>query len=395
MTDGRKILLLPGVTLIVMRFFGDTLKAKFISRPNRFTVVCELESELVTAYLPNPGRLWELFFPGARLYLEKADSGGKLPYTVVAVEREDRPVILHTHKTNFVARHLIESGRVPGLVGAVIVKSEVTIGRSRFDFQLEKGGVNIYLEVKSCTLFGGGVAMFPDAVTARGKRHVEELASLAKTGAKCIVLFIVGSLEPDYFMPEYHTDLAFTRALLAVKSQIEVIALGVGWNPDLTLKEEVKTLKIPWTVVEQEAWDRGSYLLILKLTKAKSLEVGSLGVLEFKPGYYIYVGSAMNSLTKRLERHRRLRKKMHWHIDYLRHVCDFRAAIPIRTSIRIECELAEAVKRAADSEIPGFGSSDCACRSHLFYMPQDPLNSRSFHRMLQYFRMQKPIQRYL
>ncbi|GBE56625.1 sugar fermentation stimulation protein A [archaeon BMS3Bbin16] len=374
-----------------MGFFDPILTADYISRPNRFTVTCRLNGLRVNAYLPNPGRLWELFFPGARLYLEKADSGRKLPYTVVAVEREDRPVMLHTHKTNIIARHLIEGGRVPGLVGAEIVKSEVTIGRSRFDFQLKQEEIDIYLEVKSCTLFGGGVAMFPDAVTARGKRHVEELARLAEAGAKCVVLFIVGSLEPDYFMPEYHTDLAFSQALLAAKSQVNVIALGVGWNPDLTLKEEVKTLKIPWDVVEHEARDRGSYLLILRLTDAKSVEVGSLGVLEFRPGYYIYVGSAMKNLAKRIERHKRLRKKMHWHIDYLRRVCDFHAALPIRSSERIECLLAEAVKEVSEFEITDFGSSDCACRSHLFYMPQDPLNSRLFHRMLQSFRMQKPI----
>ncbi|HDH28137.1 MAG TPA: sugar fermentation stimulation protein SfsA, partial [Euryarchaeota archaeon] len=65
-----------------MGFFDPILTADYISRPNRFTVTCRLNGLRVNAYLPNPGRLWELFFPGARLYLEKADSGRKLPYTV-------------------------------------------------------------------------------------------------------------------------------------------------------------------------------------------------------------------------------------------------------------------------------------------------------------------------
>jgi sugar fermentation stimulation protein A len=83
-----------------MKFFEPTKRCSFISRPNRFTVI---------AFLPNPGRLQELLFPGAPIYLEHSSVPGRaLAYTAVAVEREGHRVVLHTHRTNDVARYLIQ-----------------------------------------------------------------------------------------------------------------------------------------------------------------------------------------------------------------------------------------------------------------------------------------------
>jgi sugar fermentation stimulation protein A len=92
-----------------MKFFEPTKRCSFISRPNRFTVVCKMGGKEVKAFLPNPGRLQELLFPGAPIYLEHSSVPGRaLAYTAVAAEREGRRVVLHTHKTNDVARYLIQ-----------------------------------------------------------------------------------------------------------------------------------------------------------------------------------------------------------------------------------------------------------------------------------------------
>ncbi|MBN2031959.1 MAG: DNA/RNA nuclease SfsA [Deltaproteobacteria bacterium] len=134
----------------VMKFFAATKTAFFISRPNRFTVVCELEGRKAKAFLPNPGRLQELLFPGVPIYLEKSDVPGRtLAYTAVAVEREGHKVVLHTHRTNDVARCLIETNALPPLLGFEVVRSEVTVGNSRFDFLLSNGNQELLLEVKS------------------------------------------------------------------------------------------------------------------------------------------------------------------------------------------------------------------------------------------------------
>ena len=156
--------------------FGQTIRATFLERPNRFLGRCNADGlGVVDAFLPNPGRLWELLLPGALLYLYPATPSEKIypsrrktNYTVLAVQRNGSPIFLHTHITNQVARYLIERRLIPPLEGAEIVKGEVSHGRSRFDFLLREHGRDLYLEVKSCTLFGNGVAMFPDAVTERG-----------------------------------------------------------------------------------------------------------------------------------------------------------------------------------------------------------------------------------
>ncbi|MCG6536456.1 MAG: GIY-YIG nuclease family protein, partial [Syntrophales bacterium LBB04] len=171
--------------------------------------------------------------------------------------------------------------------------------------------------------------------------------------------------------------------------RLRFFPVAVEWKKDLSLGRRVKALSIPWEVVEKEAHDRGSYLLILNLKERKTLSIGKLGRINFPPGYYIYVGSAMANLNARVERHRRLAKKMHWHIDYLRAESAFQTVLPIRSSISLECALAERMARIAEWSIPGFGSSDCACPSHLFASSSNPFHLRAFIELIQYFRMDR------
>ncbi|HUT69940.1 MAG TPA: GIY-YIG nuclease family protein [Desulfatiglandales bacterium] len=136
--------------------------------------------------------------------------------------------------------------------------------------------------------------------------------------------------------------------------------------------------------------DRGSYLLVLGLDRDKLVQVGQLGTMLFQKGYYIYVGSAMTNLTARIERHRRTRKKEHWHIDYLTHAADSILSLPIRSSRREECSIAESFSSILAHGPAGFGSSDCACETHLFWHKNNPLHVEAFHDVLQHFRMRHP-----
>jgi sugar fermentation stimulation protein A len=375
-----------------LKFFENTARARFLERPNRFVVYCELDGRRVKAYLPNPGRLAELFLPGVTLHLIRSDAKERrTAYTAVAVERDGVPVMLHTHRTNDVAEYLLERGKVPGLEDTEILKREVTHGRSRFDFLLGRGRQRIYLEVKSCTLFSRRMAMFPDAVTARGKRHVEELAALSGRGERGAVLIIVHSAKARCFLPDYHTDLAFARSFLAARGRIDVVPLAVRWRRDLTLDGRVKLLDVPWPILEREAEDRGSYLIVLRKKRAGTCRIGKLGRIRFEKGYYIYVGSGLANLAKRIERHRRLEKKKHWHIDYLRATCEWVGALPILTADDLECAIAKRFRKLAEEEIPGFGSSDCACPSHLFRMGENPFDDTRFHDLLQHFRMDRLV----
>jgi sugar fermentation stimulation protein A len=313
-----------------------------------------------------------------------------MAHTVVAVEREGIPVMLHTHRTNAAARFLIEEHLVPGLEDAVIERSEVTVGHSRFDFLLKDGKGDVMLEVKSCTLFGTRVAMFPDAVTARGARHLKELAALSGRGTRSAVLFVVHWPHAEVFMPDYHTDLHFARTLLTVRESVRIIPVAVRWREDLSLAHEATLLDIPWSYIEQEAHDRGGYILILELGQDRMLPIGRKGEQTFfRKGFYLYVGSAMANLTSRVERHVRVRKQYHWHIDWLRSVARVHAVLPIRASVKLECDIGRALSHGAGWSVPGFGCSDCNCDTHLFGMADDPLQSPAFHRLLQYFRMDR------
>ncbi len=366
--------------------------AQFIDRPNRFLIRCRLGESIIQAFLPNPGRLWELLLPGVTVYIaeEPPSPTRKNAFTAVAVEREGVPIFLHTHRTNEVAGRLIDQGKVPGWKGARVIGREIRVDHSRFDLLVEHRKKEWLIEVKSCTLFGERTAMFPDAVTERGARHLRELAELSDRGRRTAVLFIVHWLKAEFFLPDYHTDLVFAQTFLASRNRVEIIPLAVEWKPDLSLGDRVKRLEIPWELIQREARDRGSYLLILKLNRSRNLEFGRKEKRQaFPAGYYIYVGSALKNLTQRLERHRRLRKNKFWHIDYLREVAEFIAALPIRSSEDLECQLAARMRAIADWDIPGFGASDCDCPGHLFGMKHDPLSSPAFIGLLQYFRMDR------
>ncbi|MDH7499678.1 MAG: DNA/RNA nuclease SfsA [candidate division NC10 bacterium] len=373
-----------------MQPFGPTEKAIFLDRPNRFTLLCRLHGKAVKAFLPNPGRLWELLLPGARVYLERVvRPNAALPYTAVAIEKGNRPVMVHTQRANDLVESLLRRDLIPSLEGAEILKREASHGRSRFDFLLQKATEKIILEVKSCTLFGERVAMFPDAVTLRGKRHLEELADLSREGMRGAVLFLIGTPSAEHFLPEYHTDFEFSRALLAARRRLTILPLAVEWSEDLLPAPQPRLLHIPWDLVEREARDRGSYILLLRLPKRIRLPIGRLGTIPLRPGYYLYVGSARANLTQRIGRHRRLRKRSFWHVDYLRAHTHFRHALPIRSQEDLECQVAEALREISDWSVPGFGSSDCSCLSHLFGMKKDPLRSPDFLSLLQYFRMDR------
>lgn len=108
---------------------------------------------------------------------------------------------------------------------------------------------------------------------------------------------------------------------------------------------------------------KGVYVLLIELNKDLKIKIGKLGKIEFKKGYYAYVGSALNSLEKRIERHFRKNKRSFWHIDYFLEKAKIKEFVYAEINKRKECEIAKLNLKF----IKGFGCSDCKCKSHLFY----------------------------
>jgi sugar fermentation stimulation protein A len=168
-----------------------------------------------------------------------------------------------------------------------------------------------------------------------------------------------------------------------------VKAVSVSWKKDLSLGKTVRDLIIPWDVIGSEAHDGGSYIVILRLKKDEKISVGNLGDVRFKKGYYLYAGSAKRNLSQRVARLQREHKKLFWHIDYLRQYADHCASLPVRASTDLECEIADALNEMSQWSIPGFGSSDCSCDTHLFGMRDDPTLSLQFVKLLLDFRISR------
>ena len=378
-----------------MKVLYDTiLKAKYTGRPNRFVVTLDLNGESVLAHLPNPGRMWELLFTGVTMYIVPHDKpDAKTKYRVVGIERDGVVIMLDTNYSNDVAQHLIENKLIPGWEEWRIVRREYTVKlhgtSSRFDLLLTNDkGDEFLLEVKSCTLFSKTGAMFPDAITERGRKHLLHLKELKNEGYHTGVLFLVQWDRAQWFLPDYHTDLEFAKTFKEVAPSLDWKAVAVAWDETFTMPNVTHECSYPSSILDTEAHDSGVYVMVMHLDHDLDLEVGSKGMMYFKAGYYMYVGSAKANLTKRIERHKRKRKKMHWHLDYFRGHCEMIAGLPIRTSLDdAECALADAVRGVAEWDVPKFGSSDCDCKSHLFGMTENPIHNKGFMDVIENYRM--------
>ena len=120
----------------------------------------------------------------------------------------------------------------------------------------------------------------------------------------------------------------------------------------------------------------GSYVLLIRVRAARTLEVGSLGRLAFRRGNYVYIGSGMGCLSRRVERHFREDKKVKWHIDRLLAVAELSGAVLFPSKRRDECRLARAVLAFPGARVvPGFGSSDCRCPGHLAFLGALPFGA--------------------
>ncbi len=139
------------------------------------------------------------------------------------------------------------------------------------------------------------------------------------------------------------------------------------------MKTTKKAVKKSLILIGREGLERvsmkGAYCLLINCGRSQSIQIGKLGVIDFARGFYMYVGSALNGIGRRLLRHLRNEKNKFWHIDYLltnRYV-NIEQVYYIESDKKIECQIAEKVGTMAES-VEGFGSSDCRCRSHLFFV---------------------------
>lgn len=202
--------------------YSKILKAKFISRPNRFIAHCELYGEVVVCHVKNTGRCRELLIPGATVILtdERENKNRKTPFDLISVYKGDRLINMDSQAPNKVAEELMAR-----IYPEAKIRREVTYGKSRIDLFIENGEEKIFVEVKGVTLEVDGVAKFPDAPTERGIKHLLELERAVSEGYGAIALFIIQMKGVAYFTPNRETHPQFAEALARVsKNGVQVLA---------------------------------------------------------------------------------------------------------------------------------------------------------------------------
>jgi sugar fermentation stimulation protein A len=407
-----------------VKLFTNDREGIFVRRPNRFLIIARDGDEELACHCPNPGRLIEFFgprgsdIPGIRLILERRGGGAgagpsraKTAYTAVGLYYRNSVVPLFSSRANKAAEALILKRLIPGLKE---IAGEYSIGASRFDFLgIDEEGTRHLIEVKACSLIEYGTAMFPDAPSARALKHLEELADLAGKGFCCHVLFVIVHSKPAVFIPNLHTDPLFAAALsrygIAAGPPDPLFAAALNRHGDRRVQIHAALLRcdkrgngslatafVPVDLSHGELAesDGGNYLILLELPEARDIVTGALGPIHFKPGWYVYAGSARKNLSQRIGRHlRKVRKQKHWHLDYLSPAARTIKGFPIMSYQNLECNLARALKAIGGEAVPGFGSSDCRCGSHLYYFTDPPLKDRAFVDMLLRFRHREGLKR--
>lgn len=233
------------------------------------------------------------------------------------------------------------------------------------------------IEVKTCTLVHNGVSMFPDAPTPRTLSHLSHMGRLSTQGYETLMLFMLPTGGARLFRSNVHTDPDFSNSL-AKERHVSLRAVSMTLTDPVTF--DMDTLReLPADLHVRAGEDRGSYMLVLYNGGPLSVEVGSLESIDFKKGYYVYVGSGLNSLKARLNRHRRSRKKRFWHIDYVTpEYFKLIKSYPIHRTDRIEGHMADRVRSIANASVRGFGCSDSSALSHLFYFQTPPFRNSRF-----------------
>lgn len=226
---------------------SQLLSGRLLRRYKRFLADIELaDGTIVTAHCPNSGSMTGCAVPGSPvLFSVSSKPSRKLPYTWELVKADGVWVGINTSLTNRLAREGIENGMVPELSGYDCVRGEVPYGaHSRLDFMLSGAKENCFVEVKNVTLIDGKQALFPDAVTTRGQKHLRDLMEIVADGKRGVIFFVVQRGDAESVSPADKIDPEYGRLLrLAVDCGVEAIAYQAIVSPaEISLSQRLPVI---------------------------------------------------------------------------------------------------------------------------------------------------------
>ena len=223
-----------------MRFAQPLERGRLVRRYKRFLAdVVTDEGEALCIHCPNTGSMLNCMGEGAQVWFQRSnDPKRKLPGTWELVETpQGRLACVNTARANPLVEEALLSGSIAELAGFTTLKREVAYGleNSRVDFRLDYAGGAAFVEVKSVTLgfADSAVAAFPDAVTARGARHLRELAALARSGTRAVQLYCVNLSGIEAVRPASEIDPLYAAALRDARAAgVELLAYAAELSPE-------------------------------------------------------------------------------------------------------------------------------------------------------------------
>ena len=228
-----------------MIFNKKLISGEFVKRYKRFFVDVKINNKIITAHCPNTGSMMGLLIANNKVWLSKSENPErKLKYTLQIIENKKSMVGVNTHLTNKIVLEALEENSIKELKNLDNIKSEVKFGKNtRFDFLISKNNKKIFVEVKNVTLSRKkGVAEFPDAVTARGLKHINELINASKRGFETYLLFLIQRNDCNQFKIAQDIDPDYYKLLTeAAKKKLNIICYDCKFSPKgIKLNKNIK-----------------------------------------------------------------------------------------------------------------------------------------------------------
>lgn len=219
-----------------MQFTSPLVQGTLVKRYKRFLADVQMQNgEIITVHCPNTGTMLSCSAPDSPVCLSRSDNPKrKYPFTLEMVKTHSTWVGVNTARTNKLVAEAIDKGQIAEFQNVTAIKAEIkTSPHTRLDLQVSQGNSSTYIEVKNCSLAANRCAMFPDAVTTRGTKHLHELIRLTEEGLRSCIFFLVQRMDADQFSPASHIDSVYGGALLqAAKAGVMVLVYQAEVSPE-------------------------------------------------------------------------------------------------------------------------------------------------------------------
>ena len=228
-----------------MNFENKLISGLFVKRYKRFFVDIKIKNKIITAHCPNTGSMYGLLKKGNRVWISKSNNPKrKLKYTLEIIENKNSKVGVNTQSTNKIVHHALQNNLIDEFNNISEIKPEIKFGlNTRFDFFVSNKRYKAFIEVKNVTLSREkDLAEFPDAVTTRGLKHINELLKASKKNYKIFILYLIQRDDCKFFTVAKDIDPNYSTALKkAVKNKLKILCYDCKFSSKgIKLNKKIK-----------------------------------------------------------------------------------------------------------------------------------------------------------